>query len=41
MAHYNRAEVDRRLDRLRAEYDPTVDRETVELDPEEFDGFAD
>ena len=41
MTHYNRAEVDRRLDRLRAESDPTVDRETVELDPEEFDGFAD
>ena len=40
VTHYNRAEVDRRLDRLTGTYDPLVEEESVTVDAETFDSFV-
>ena len=40
MTHYNRAEVDRRLERLTGTYDPLVEEESVTVDGETFDSFV-
>jgi ADP-ribose pyrophosphatase YjhB (NUDIX family) len=40
VAHYNRTEVDRRLERLTGAYDPLVEEESVTVDGETFDSFV-
>ncbi|MFC7226632.1 NUDIX domain-containing protein [Salinirubellus salinus] len=39
MTHYNRTEVERRLEQLEAEYDPVLEHEDVTLEEDEFAEF--